>query len=103
MLLTGRTTTSVEDASILSDRADLRSKPDSRSTHRVVSGLSGSPLFPAPAALREARIIDPSMHQRSQSILPCSSSRISSRSNTRSQIPANLHLRKWSYTVDQGP
>src|ERR1041384_2198867 len=85
------------------DQVELRPKPASRATQCVVRGLCGSPLLPAPAALREARTVLPSTHHRSQSIRPFSSKRTSRRSSTRSQVPSILHLRKWSYAVDQGP
>lgn len=57
------------------NQVDLAPESAARETQGVVLGLFGSPFFPAPAAAREARTDEPSMHQRSQSILPCLSIR----------------------------
>ncbi len=66
----------------------LRSPSASRAAQRVVSRLVRSPLFEAPAAERAARMLLPSMHHMSQSILPCLSRRLRSAVATRSKVPS---------------
>src|SRR5882672_8254630 len=60
----------------VTNQVDLGPEPASRATQRVIRGFVGIPFFAAPEAARVARILVPSMHQRSQSMRP-------SRSNFR--------------------
>ncbi len=90
----------------VSNQVELRSKPASAAAQSVVRRFVGMPVetfFPAPAAAREARTLAPSMHQRSQSIRPRSSSVICRASIISAKMPSRRHFAKWGYTVYQGP
>ena len=82
---------------------DFGPKPASRAAQSVVLGFFFAPFSPAPAAAMCARTVLPSTHHKSQSIRPCSSRRIRSRSSIRSKSPPFRHRLKRSYTVFQGP
>jgi hypothetical protein len=71
-----------------SNQVDLAPESAARAAQSVVVGLTGAPLFPAPAAAFEARTDVPSTHQRSQSIWPSASSRICRAFSTRSNTPS---------------
>ena len=68
---------------------------------RLVGGI-GRDFFEAPTAAREARTLEPSIHQRSQSILPSRSKRICSAPRIRSKVPSARHRWKYPYTVRHG-
>src|SRR5436190_1219036 len=93
-------------ARAVSNQVELRSKPASAAAQRVVRRLvrvPGKTFLSAPAAARAARTIAPSTHHSSQSIRPRSSSLICKASMTLAKTPLLRQLRKWSYTVCQGP
>jgi len=75
-------------ASAVRNQVQFTAESTARAAKSVVCGLVRSPFFPAPAAAREARTAEPSMHQRSQSILPSLSNRICRASKTRSKVPS---------------
>jgi hypothetical protein len=90
----------------VSDHVELRSKPAAAAAQRVVGGLVLVPLetfLSAPAAARAARTDEPSTHHNSQSMYPSVSSFTCSVSTTAAKTPLLRQLRKWSYTVCQGP
>ena len=76
---------------------------------RPLYAVKGSPVtfailvFFAPAAARLARMTEPSIHQRSWSIWPWSSSSSSSEVTIRTQVPSARHRVKHLKTVSQGP
>jgi len=90
----------------VSNQMEFGSKPASAAAQSVVLRLVRVPFetfLSAPAAARAARTLAPSTHQSSQSISPCWSSLICNASVMRAKMPLLRHLRKWSYTVCQGP
>ena len=58
------------------DPVDFAPKPASRAPQRMIGRFVVTPFFPPPAADTCARMLLPSTHHRSQSMQPCSSSRI---------------------------
>src|SRR5690348_14077046 len=93
-------------ARTVSNHVELRSKPASAAAQCVVGGLVGVPpetFLSAPAAARAARTDEPSTHHSSQSMYPLLSSLTCNASMTAAKTPALRQLRKWSYTVCQGP
>ena len=90
----------------VSNQVELRSKPASAAAQSVVRRFVGVRLdtfLLAPAAARAARTLAPSIHQRSQSMRPRSSSLICRASTISAKRPSRLHFAKWWYTVCQGP
>src|SRR5215203_515594 len=96
-------------ARTVSDHVELRSKPAAAAAQCVVGGLVAVSLetfLSAPAAARAARAArtdEPSTHHSSQSMYPSSSSLTCNASMMEAKTPLLRHLRKWSYTVCQGP
>src|ERR1051326_3580451 len=93
-------------ARTVSDHMEFRSKPASAAAQCVVFGFVGMPLetfLSAPAAARAARTDEPSTHHSSQSMYPFLSSLTCNASMMAAKTPLLRHLRKWSYTVCQGP
>ena len=99
----------------VTDQMDLRAKPAPGTSHAWSDGscicaVFGPPncgrllgFFFAPAAARLARMTEPSIHQRSWSIWPWSSSSSSSEVTIRTQVPSARHRLKHLKTVSQGP
>src|SRR5438477_10004352 len=88
------------------NQMEFGSKPASAAAQSVVGrfvGVSLETFLSAPAAARAARTLLPSTHHRSQSIRPCWSSLIWRDSMMRAKTPFLRQLRKWWYTVCQGP
>jgi hypothetical protein len=93
-------------ARTVSDNMELRSKPASAAAQCVIRGFVGMTLetfLSAPAAARAARTEEPSTHHSSQSMYPLLSSLTCNASTMSAKTPLLRHLRKWSYTVCQGP
>jgi len=93
-------------ARTVSDNMELRSKPASAAAQCVIRGFVGVTLktfLSAPAAARAARTEEPSTHHSSQSMYPLLSSLTCNASMMSAKTPLLRHLRKWSYTVCQGP
>src|SRR5258708_821433 len=90
----------------VSNKREFGPNPASAAAQSVVGRFVGMALktfLSAPAAARAARTLLPSTHHRSQSIRPCWSSLICSVSMMRAKTPFLRQLRKWWYTVCQGP
>jgi hypothetical protein len=90
----------------VSDNMELRSKPALAAAQCVVGGFIGvapATFLSAPAAARAARTDEPSTHHNSQLMYPSSSSFTCNDSMMAAKTPLLRHLRKWSYTVCQGP
>ena len=79
----------------VSNQVELAAGSAARATQCVVSGLLAAPFSPAPAATREARTVEPSAHQRSQSMCPSASSRICRASRIRSKTFVRRQELKW--------
>lgn len=93
-------------ASTVSHQVELAAESASRAAQSVVFRLfrvAPAAFLEAPAAARLARTDEPSMHHRSQSIVPSASSRMCRASRMRSYTPSVRHFQKWSYTVCHGP
>jgi len=93
-------------ARTVSDNVELRSKPASAAAQCVIGGFIGMTLdtfLSAPAAARAARTEEPSTHHSSQSMYPLLSSLTCNASRMSAKTPLLRHVRKWSYTVCQGP
>ncbi len=86
------------DALAVADEVELGAEPTSRPAERMVVGLVGAPLPPAPAAARVARTEVPSRHHRSRSIFPIASSRPWRCSVIASKVPSFDHRLKRPYT-----
>jgi hypothetical protein len=90
----------------VSDHVEFRSKSAFAAAQCVVGGFVGVPLetfLSAPAAARAARTDEPSTHHSSQSMYPLLSSFTCKASMMTAKTPLLRQLRKWSYTVCQGP
>ena len=74
------------------DQVQLRSPSAARAAQCVIFRLVRALFFEAPAAERAARTLVPSMHHRSQSILPWRSRRMRSALAIRSKVPSRRHL-----------
>src|SRR5208283_234828 len=73
----------------VSDQVEFAAPSAAAATQCVIVRLGIRPLFfRAPAAAREARTLEPSTSHRSQSILPCLSSRICRALRIRSKVPS---------------
>ena len=86
-----------------------RERPNAWSDGSCICAVFGPPncgrllgFFFAPAAARLARMTEPSIHQRSWSIWPWSSSSSSSEVTIRTQVPSARHRLKHLKTVSQG-
>src|SRR3990172_7198222 len=106
MDLPGRNLNGQRSAATVSNQVEFRTKPASAAAQCVVCRFIGMPVetfLSAPPAARAARTLAPSMHQRSQSIRPRSSSLICMATTIAAKTPSRRHLAKWWYTVCQGP
>jgi len=88
--LPGRDVDREGESVTVSHQVELAAESAARATQCVVAGLFGAPFFPAPAAAREARTVEPSTHQRSQSMWPSASSRICK----AARIPSKTFVRR---------
>ena len=84
--LPGRDVDREGESVTVSNRVEFAAESTARAAQCVVFGFFGAPFLPAPAAAREARTVEPSTHQRSQSMWPSASSRICKDSRIRSKI-----------------
>jgi hypothetical protein len=104
--LAGRDFDGKRSARTVSDHVAFRSKPAFAAAQCVIGGFVGVSLetfLSAPAAARAARTDEPSTHHSCQSMYPALSSLTCRASMMRAKTPFLRQLRKWSYTVCQGP
>lgn len=78
-------------------------KPAPGAPQSLIYGFAAAVFFRAPAAARLARITEPSMQNKFQSIRPCDCIKACRSPTTRSNVPSLLQRLKRSYTVSQGP
>jgi len=103
MRLAGGDVEGYDETVFVINQVDLGAKTASRTPHRMVKRLLGlrlltssqpprtAPFFPPPAAALLARMTEPSMHHRSWSSWPLSSSSSKSEVTMRTQVPSRRH------------